>query len=511
MALIAPRRAAELHAMPGVNLHIGDGEYPAIAKYAEMINDLDIKLYRTGLPPGTIRSIEYIYANTGALAIILTSPHEVGARPADIVATIKRIGKEKIAFIELYNEPDGFGKPSYNGVSYPGSVRVFAQDLYNRMKDDTYTADIKIIGTSPAYYNSNTTPSMNVADLVDYGNSHPYPADQLPDETTQFGCWFQAYHDGCKRLHGTKPVIITEDGYYKSVATTATDNGNKYPISERAFAKYINRRALYLFENSVADVYRWILYELRDGSTSRTNNKESQFGICNGDGARKPAFMALKSLLAACKDGATDQFTFTPTALDITFSGDISNLQTRLMQKANGNYILAIWRKLRSYQHGTLATRKDLDYSPTNLTITLPSVPSNIAVVDTLTTVKSAVNPAQTFNVAVADSVVLVELSLTATPVVTPPPTTTPIVTLYADPNYLGTKAEFTAVGFYNLSGNLAYMDNITSSIKVTTGYKVTSYHAFDSARIGKIFTASNPSLDGSSTNYISSIKIEKV
>lgn len=515
MTLITPRRAAELHSLVGVNLHIGDGEYPAIAKYAEMMNDLGIKLYRTGLPPGTIRSINYLYANTGAKVCLLTSPREVGARPIDIVATIKQIGKEKIAYVENYNEPDGFGRPSYNGVAYPGSVRVFAQDLYDRLKADPYTADVKIVGTSPAYYNTNTTPSMVIADLVDYGNSHPYPADQLPDETTQFGCWNQAYNDGCKRLHGTKPVIITEDGYYKSIATTATDPGNKYPISEKAFAKYINRRALYLFENSVADVYRWIIYELRDGSTAKTTDKESQFGICNGNGDRKPAFYALKSLIAAAKDGGANELTFTPTPLDITFSGDISNLQHRLLQKSNGDYVLAVWRKLRSYEHGTVTTRKDLDHTPTNLTILLPSVPAVVSKIDTVSATKSSMTPAQSITVPVADSVVLLELNMTAAPVTPPPPPPAPtlpvLVSLHADANYLGAKAEFREVGNYKLEGDLAYMNNVTTSIKVKAGYKVTVYPNLDFTGFSHTYAANQASLPTHVTNYTSAVKVEPI
>lgn len=513
MALLTARRAAEVADFFGVNLHLGQGLYPSQARYIELIKELGIKNYRIGYTPWTELDIKAIYAQTGAKACLITASYDV-SKPSTIIDTLKNlIGVAPIRYIENPNEPDGFGL-NYEGLSYPASIAKFATDLKTALRGSTSTTEIKalpIVGTSVAYYHSD---GIDLSVLVDMGNTHPYDSEKLPEATEHYGS-IREIVQGTDKIHGSnKPRIATEYGYYQSVAATPNqtwDYGQRYPISETANAKYVIRRSLFLLDNSYGNFKHGYIYELRDGG-GNLEQKEESFGLTKYDGTPKASFYAIKHLIATVKDDAANAFTFTPTPLDIAFSGDTTNLQSRLYQKANGNYVLALWRKLKSYQeeirdaNGVVTTpRGDINYTSTNVTVSLSGL-TNIAVnrVDLVSGTKTVIGNSSSFSVPVADSVVLVEINKVAVPSV--------LASFYSLTNYGGDKLELTSPGVYNLEGSLLYMNNTIESLKVSPGVRATVYAKYNQGETPLVYTeGSYPTIPSSMNNFASCIKIELV
>src|SRR5690606_35790567 len=69
---------------------------------------------------------------------------------------------------------------------------------------------------------------------------------------------------------------------------------------------------------------------------------ESNFGLLRNDLSPKPAFAALKNLIAICSDPGGGSAA--PGALDYRVGGDQENLRHLLLQKSDGSFYLALWR-----------------------------------------------------------------------------------------------------------------------------------------------------------------------
>jgi hypothetical protein len=87
----------------------------------------------------------------------------------------------------------------------------------------------------------------------------------------------------------------------------------------------------------------------------------------NYDGTLKPAYTALKSLIALLREpGVKD---LEPGSLTITFSGAPSTMRYILLQESSG-YYLALWNDVSVYQVATQDT-PGMDLYPENVPITL--------------------------------------------------------------------------------------------------------------------------------------------
>jgi hypothetical protein len=112
-------------------------------------------------------------------------------------------------------------------------------------------------------------------------------------------------------------------------------------VSEVVNGKYIPRLLLEYFNRGASRSY---LYELVDEGTP-SSNRENSFGLVRNNGTPKPAFTALKNLLALLADPGPG---FVPGRLSYTLSGDLTAVHTTLLQKRNGTFYLALWLEVPS-------------------------------------------------------------------------------------------------------------------------------------------------------------------
>jgi hypothetical protein len=94
------------------------------------------------------------------------------------------------------------------------------------------------------------------------------------------------------------------------------------------------------FEQFNGGITRSYSYELMDEGGSATY---SNFGLIQTSLQPKPAYTGVKSLIAALSDPGT---TFTTTALTYNITGFNNNVNHTLLQKRNGQLVLALWLEL---------------------------------------------------------------------------------------------------------------------------------------------------------------------
>ena len=273
-------------------------------------------------------------------------------------------------------------------VSY---IRSLTKDTWDALKSDPATAGLKVIGPSlgRTYDYGNKSPLGDLSTVVDWGNFHPYPFGGNPfNYPFAYNTLNKYYYDGnfpsvnmdenpyatdvYAPPYASKPMAATETGYF----TTSTARG----ISETVHGKYMPRLFLEYFRKGIV---RTCSYEFLN-EWNLPNDSESNFGLLRNDLTPKPAYTALKNLIARLRDTATNAKTFTPTALDYTLTvtpptgyNRTQYVHSLLLQKSHGAFYLVLWHEI---------SNNDITVTPTR-TIVPPAMPTKVTL---KTPIKSA-------------------------------------------------------------------------------------------------------------------------
>lgn len=146
---------------------------------------------------------------------------------------------------------------------------------------------------------------------------------------------------------------ITETGYmaYPSTATP-------YTLPESVEASYLPRTLLLAYNHGFK---KTMMYELIDEVSS------PGYGLMHGDLTPKPAFTAVKNLLATLADSTTN---FTPGSLSYAISGAGPTLNHLLLQKHDNSFWLVLWLEQSSWDPANV---KPIAVAPQNIGINLSS------------------------------------------------------------------------------------------------------------------------------------------
>ena len=151
-----------------------------------------------------------------------------------------------------------------------------------------------------------------------------------------------------------KPVEITETGY---IATPTTST--PYTLPESVEASYIPRTLLLAYRHGFK---RTLLYELLDEKSS------PGYGLLHSDFSPKPAFTAVRNLLATLDDDGTGAFT--AGSLPYVISGGGTTLNHLLLEKRDGSYWLVLWLEESSWNPAHVAS---IAVTPQNISLQLGS------------------------------------------------------------------------------------------------------------------------------------------
>ena len=326
----------------GVNVHLAymDTSY---RNYADVIKprlqEAGIRHVRDGCPPAWNK--EHMtrlndLAAAGVRSLLICSPHS--GTIEQIVETIKQVSAS-VEAVEGPNEPDGAGI-SYKGGRFPKAAREFQDDLSAAIKRDPATRTLPVVVTSMS--NPESAPKLGLLTSADFANTHSY-ADGGPP-----GFRWDWYMARC-RANCSRPIMATETGYHN--APNHTDGLWIPGISEAAAGKYVSRLLPEYFVRGVVRTYLYELLDLRDNP----RDAESNFGILRANGAPKPAFTAVKNMIALLADRGPP---FTPGTLRFTISSKDASVRHLLLQKRDGRFALLLWQNTVAYD---TKAKRDLD------------------------------------------------------------------------------------------------------------------------------------------------------
>jgi hypothetical protein len=247
---------------------------------------------------------------------------------------------------EGLNEWDLRGKSS----DWATKLANYQKALWAKVKGDPRIAGRPVFGPSMGH-STNARYVANLSPWLNYGNAHAYPGGNPPSRFLQYNV------DLMQPISPGRRFVITETGYHNALQWTQDHPA----VSEYAAARYISRLFLEYF---AAGYPRTYLQELIDAGPDNITNRESSFGLLRNDGTPKPAYPALKNLIALLSDKGPG---FPLRSLSYTITGDTTNLKTLLLQKRNGVFYFAFWQGSPAYD---LVRKQDIIQGPRGITLT---------------------------------------------------------------------------------------------------------------------------------------------
>src|SRR5208282_3873884 len=227
--------------------------------------------------------------------------------------------------IEPPNEWDANGGPNWS------STLLAQLPLIKQAGEDLGLTVLgpSLIQTNDAEKLGDVSQYMNVDNMHSYTGGHnPETTGWSNDDSEGNGYGSLAWNLDMVHIYGPNlPAYATETGYQ----TTSTPTQNEVP--ETVAGTYAPRLLLYSFKSGVPKTY---FYELIDDPAGT----QPGYGLLRYDLSPKPAFTAISNLLQILKDDNTQ---FAPGSLDYSLSGEMSGVDSLLLQKSNGDFYLNVW------------------------------------------------------------------------------------------------------------------------------------------------------------------------
>jgi hypothetical protein len=322
----------------GVNTHLGytGTPYYRFRKVETALERLGVHYIRDGIlqgRPDVDARFRALAARGIKLDALVGQPQGgdgTGTVEQQLSVIEKLIGRRVIASLEGPNEFDNVGVPDWLPL-----LRAWVKRLWHDAKGRPALRSLPILAPSLVDPESRTELG-DISPWTSFGNMHPYPGGNPPDETAHFESEFEL---AAINTPG-EPVQATETGY-----TTAIDStDNQPPVSERVAGLYMPRLLLENFRRGIARTY---LYELVDVSSDRDQDEGfAGFGLLRSDFTPKPAYTAVRNLISILADPRGD---FTPRELGYVLEGVPAETRQVLLQKRDGNYFLAVWNPVSAW------------------------------------------------------------------------------------------------------------------------------------------------------------------
>ncbi len=267
--------------------------------------------------------------------------------------------------VEAIEDPNEF---DISGVAdWASQLTAYDGQVYAAVKANPSLRSLPVIG--PSLVGENAPQQLgDQQSWLDIGNIHPYTGGLAPSPA-----YTAAQLQRISAVSGQKPVWATELGYYTARNAAL---GPLQPVSEAAAAVYLLREFLEDFDSGIARTYA---YELIDDSADPSmSNIQDHFGLLRNDYSPKPAYNALKNLLAL----VGQQTPPTLTRLELSTISGPSDLRQLVLQQANHTYLVVLWRLASVWNTDT---RQPISVPAVPVTLNLPSA-SRATSADPITT-----------------------------------------------------------------------------------------------------------------------------
>jgi hypothetical protein len=301
----------------GTHLNYFDTAYGRLPEVIDRLRELGVRQVREAAP-----------TDGGAHAAALRAMRDAGLRvtvgygdpnvdPAGwMQQSVDVLGREGIAAFEAPNELDN---TSY--FDWPAKLRTYMPAMVTAAR--RLDPGAPVIG--PSFIDS-ASRSKVPHDLPGWFNGHPYSGGEPPE-----GALRQAIDERDATVPG-RPAVFTEAGYHNALHSS----GGQPPASEQATGVYMPRLLATAFG---AGVRRTFIYELVDEKPDPgLTDAEQHFGLLRNDFSPKPAFTAVKTLIAAVKasPGAGSTAGWALHADE--------DVQRVALRRADGSLAVMLWR-----------------------------------------------------------------------------------------------------------------------------------------------------------------------
>ena len=324
--------AGSFVANEGVNVHTGyygTAYTNSAATYESLATGLGVGVLRDGGWAGD-PYVCGVHQTLAAAGLKFAFGSEISPSASSLATTIACVGRNAIKSIEGANEYD-ISHPS-SDTNWPATLRASQQALFAQVQQqlpgvDVIAPSVTSVGAAQA-----------VGDLSAYstkGNDHVYVGGNRNPGTAPYGgngYGSLAYDLSVgASVSGSQPVVATEVGF------NGVGSGGSGNLSLATQAKYVGRSMLLMAHSGVPTYYYELLDDRIDGFSADA--------LVDSSYTPKPAYYAMKSILGLLTDGGNASAT---GSLGYAFSGSTSNVQSVLLQKANGTYYLAFWIEAQS-------------------------------------------------------------------------------------------------------------------------------------------------------------------
>lgn len=369
-APMTPRSAAAFRDSVGVNTHAVyfDTAYADWERIVARLDELGVDHLRDaahGNPDPSwrdwneryFRAVELAAAHGKRFTLLMGRPGYATGSIEDLVGVVGGRLRHAIVALEAPNEYD-----LVSGVpDWPAPLRSYVEELHTRVRAHPGARDLPIAGPSLVFRDSRARLG-SLGDLVDLGNLHPYSGGERPS-AAQIADEIELM----RLVTGDRDIVATEAGFHN--AMNATDGHP--PVPEDVAAAYTLRT---LLEHFRAGVRRTFLYELIDEKADPgLVDPEQHFGLLRHDGTPKPAFTALKNLLAVVGRPAAAG---AARPVDIEIGGDTAGVRHLLLQAPEGRHLLVLWQDESLWD---TATRTRRAVAPREVRLRLPAAAATLS------------------------------------------------------------------------------------------------------------------------------------
>jgi hypothetical protein len=341
----------------GVNVHMGytDTAYRRADLVEQRLGELGVRHVRDGLPANAAgaEGLRRLGA-AGIRADLIAGTLEQD--PAAAIPVLEGL-HDVVAAVEAPNEPDNVGVPDW-----PARTTTYVRGLRRALAARPGLARLPLLG--PSLVHASDRPALPAAarDGTQI-NLHPYPSGRAPERPLAEA--LRSFDADPRRQR----VYVTETGYDNALRSTAA---TQPPISEQAAAPYVVRLALESFRLGVR---RTFFYELLDEKPEPAGlDDQLHFGLLREDFSPKPAFVALRRLIALASAAGH------PRARAPGLVGVIGPAVHRLvLRRPDGSLLIAVWRPVSAWDP---AQRRPLAVAPVAAQVQLAGTARTVTVTD---------------------------------------------------------------------------------------------------------------------------------
>jgi hypothetical protein len=361
--VVAPRSVLAFRDSVGVVTHLVyyDTAYADYPRVVAKLEELGVRHVRDGVygNPGSqwrdwnerhYRALEFAAAHGIRFTVGMGQPGNPFGTLDDLIGLVQGRLRGAIEALEGPNEFDHFvGGPRWRSL-----LAAYDRQLYRRVKANPSLRSLPVIGPSLALNNSERRLGDQEA-WMDVGNVHPYTGGLSPNPDHLRSALAET-----RIVSGSKPVWATEAGYQTALRATS----GQAPVSEAAGAVYLVRTFLEHFRGGIERTFAYELVDEKPDPSGR--DPEQHFGLLRNDFTPKPAFTALKNLLTLV--GRSDDRP-RPQPLRMSLSGADDGVRRLVLQKADGTYLVALWRLSSVWD---IERRRALRVAPRSVVVTMP-------------------------------------------------------------------------------------------------------------------------------------------